>query len=577
MWRLKQAERKADMFAEWRRNVHESKLNRNNELLAMTFYLKQLMKKILAEWNLFATMKVLRRLDDAEKVDTFVNVKNKLVARSVFLTWLKRTSEKLVVSSKEKQAQAHFENKLNRNAFVQWREHLKWIRYKKSLERRAASFLEMRLKTEFFFKWCIKYQIECELREKNERALLLWSIHIQKMCFAAWLRLHSVKREKKLRYKHALDTRQVDILKECARHFLKYSIDARQRRLHSNFFMKRNVFFDSVTLEAKYFYIWASKCRFKLRCFNTTAFVEGNKQNSSTATSKKQISMNNAKSANSLEKLEKITGCSIVLPASNNEFQTRTRPAPRKPNFLIDSIDATKSRQADTFNRTTERLVSDAEVNPPTAILLPPSAFSLPPPENSSRYSNENLPLASASETTLAKKRPFFHHVDFAPLIHTTYQYSTTATTSNSSVHQPSHGLGSSGSISAAPRPVVPQLSMPLESSRSENSKLGVNDLSTGSVSGRLGGGVSENELRLIEIKKRLETFAVKSDKLKRLKEQERLLVNWIRASEQNKNSMSETIYSERDQVQVEIDELSRFVKSEKHLINELLKQNKIF
>jgi hypothetical protein len=32
----------------------------------------------------------------------------------------------------------------------------------------------------------------------------------------------------------------------------------------------------------------------------------------------------------------------------------------------------------------------------------------------------------------------------------------------------------------------------------------------------------------------------------------------------------------ERDQVQVEIDELAQFIKREKHQVNELLKRNKI-
>jgi hypothetical protein len=39
---------------------------------------------------------------------------------------------------------------------------------------------------------------------------------------------------------------------------------------------------------------------------------------------------------------------------------------------------------------------------------------------------------------------------------------------------------------------------------------------------------------------------------------------------------MSETIYLERDQVQFEIEELTKFIKKEKHQVNELLKRNKI-
>ncbi len=507
MYKLKEAERAGEMFRTWRDHVHESQVEKRNEQLAMTFYLKQLMKKILSEWNLFATMKVLRRLEGTKKLEEFATIRSKLISKEFFTVWSKKTNEQLEFKAKAKRADGYFIKKLNRKTILVWRDHVRFAKHKKMLARKADSFLEIRIKTEFYFKWCIKYQMEYELQEKNERALLLWSINIQKTCFKAWFGLHQVKRQKKLRYRKALEARQVDILKDCARSFLKYSTDARQRRVLSNFNLKQNVFFDSAHLEAKYFYLWTSKCRFKHR----------NNQTEVTTASHIPTTSNRrtVRVETSLERREKITGCPMIIQNSDNtEFPSRFRPAPRKPNFLIDSIDVKTTKQQSQFLKVefSEQQMHKKEVvhqkiefkNNPT-ILLPPSAFSLPPPNNlfNTRIEGGSNLLISASDTTLTKNKSAvgFHVVgDFASIQVETHQYGFS---SNSILNEPKSG----NVVNASKFASVSNLQQPLESSRSENSKLRQND-SASNVA-------IKSDIELVEIKKRLETLSIKSNKLK--------------------------------------------------------------
>jgi hypothetical protein len=488
MFKLKQAEYVGEMFKQWRDRVYESKIEKRNEELAMTFYLKQLMKKILKEWNLFATMKVLKRLEDTHKLQQFVSIRSRLIYREVFTIWSRKTNEQLKFHDKEKKAHDHYDNKLNRKAILVWKDYVKMTKQKKMLVRKADSFLAMRIKTEVYFKWCIKYQMECELQEKNERALLLWSINIQKTCFAAWLAFHQIKKQKKLRYKKALEARQVDILKDCARCFIKYSTDARQRRMLSNFHLKQNIFFDSVTLEAKYFYLWASKCKFRLRNKTET--------NKNLCASKQCIPVET-----SLERREKITGCPQVIPNEMAEFSARSRPAPRKPNFLIDSIDTKNIHQSkiSTIETTEqeiflkEKVSSGIEFRNPT-ILLPPSAFLLPSNNLLADTKHESNVMISASDTTFSKNKGYFR-VDFSSIQETH--------TSNSILNNKECNEANN----------VPKFDMalnlqPLESPRSENSKLRRHDSASNVAN-------IEKDIELVEIKKRLETLSMKSEKLK--------------------------------------------------------------
>ena len=225
---------------------------------------------------------------------------------------------------------------------------------------------------------------------------------------------------------------------------------------------KRSVLFEAVELEAKYFHIWASKCKFKSK--------KNQRDELASPVCKAILSVA------SLERRAKVTGSPAVVVSESvrNDFQTvsRSRPAPRKPEFLNDSVDfshATHSlpsaARAHTQSHRIEGFVSiEPPVTSPPAVLMPPSAFQFPWPmkiqvNTSTNSSSSSSKLVSASQSQITR-------TEGAP----------------------------DGQV--RPRPD----SSPAPSPNTARLKSGT---------------MSEPDFGLIEVKKRLENFSIKSDKLK--------------------------------------------------------------
>lgn len=459
MYKIKQKDRVAEMFHEWRLWVRVSKVEKENEQLATGYYLKQLMRKILLEWNSFVSDKIAKRENERDQIEKFQGIKDKLIARSVFEFWRKKENARSTERSKEAMAVDRFSKKLEKKLLESWKVYVVESKRKKLMESRADRFFEMRLKTEFYFKWTFKYDAECQQREKNERALLLWCINVQKKFFDAWRELHLFKKQKKERYKQALEQRQLDVLRYCARCFLKYATDARNRRIRYQFQYSA---YDYYQLESKYFHIWRAKCRFR-----------------SPPVSVQRSDIQSIKSNPSLEKRDRITGCPKPIPTP--EFQlNKVRPSPRKPKFLLDSVDKTKPQEV----KDHQAVATSNEYQEAAPVLLPPTAFMLPASFVPLQVPSINL--ISASNSTIS-------HREIQPLVVTT----NPTITNKEEFFNMDFGFK---------RTMLPS---PFDSSRSELSRL--NSFHTH----RTESNQITNELELIDIKKRLEALSQKADKLK--------------------------------------------------------------
>ncbi len=390
MFKQKQNEHLNMLFTEWRLNVKEIKEEKVYEQLAMSFYLKQLMKKILNEWNSFTSTCKMKRFREQEMLETFnLDIKKKLIQRDMFKKWLCKTRCKLSDEFKEKKAQ-HFYGQHKKCQILNClKSYCAERREKKLLCQRANLFLQIRLKTEFFFKWSSAFEYEQQIRDKNEKALLLWSINVQKMCFNAWLKFHLIKKEKQNRYKQALCDRQLDIMKECAQRFLVYTMDAKQRRFKSNLLMKEKCLLNEFELESKYFYLWTSKCKINL--------VKAMKSAPKPIVNKKDSKSNRFADDFSLEKRENITGTSCLKKVEKNQSDfvsdmvIKSRPAPRKPKFLLDSVDS--SAPVNQINQEEPIGLLPVNNNADQVFLIPPTVFA----QSASNISYTYSPVSHSS------------------------------------------------------------------------------------------------------------------------------------------------------------------------------------
>lgn len=342
------------------------------------------MLKIITEWKIYSCQRVLRRQSEAEQINKFMTIKNRMVLSSYYGKWKERVETLLADDVKHRAAVEFNERKNKEKSLRIWQTFVRNCAKKTLLNQQAKYFLEARLKTEFYYKWCNAYAKELSMRDKNQEALIFWSVSIQRKCLQAWMKWVLQKREKKNRYKAALDRRQRDILKVCGRNFIQYSTDSKLRRLEANKLLEENNLLEKIQLQSKYFNIWLEKCNFfkNKKCTVLIQLPTSHQQQQQT----QQIV-----ESSSLEHKEMITG--VV-----SDLCPKPRPAPRKPSFLIDSIDIntnpTTTRVQSPFNTNIEftEIINPIKavdfnkpievVNPsapavkksPT-VLLPPSAF----------------------------------------------------------------------------------------------------------------------------------------------------------------------------------------------------------
>ena len=482
-------ERKKNYFYQWLAQTRQSKVDKSNEQLAITFYLKHLMIKIIKEWNYYTSSKALKEKNDRLMLEKFEKIKSNLIINKYYSIWTHRTIETIEYNEKLKRAIKHCNRKIYHRSFVAWRIYLKHCWHKKILNNQAIWFNEMRLKTEFYYKWSQKYQEEVNARDKNLQALILWSINIQRKCFQAWFDWFKIKKQKKKRYKMVLEKRQIDILKVCGRNFLKFSTDSIIRRANATKQLKEKYQIDSVELEYKYFHIWLSKCRFS----SLKKEVNINPNHLS------KVKVDSIVVKTTLEKSDKLND--DYYASIKCDQLTKIRPPPRKPMFLNDSIDFSNSNSSTSQDiyLTTPKMDKILEVSnfstkidspiiqipKPTTVLLPPSAFITPIINN-----NANNEQFSYQKTQIESR------------VITPSPGSTLSTVSQEEIMF---------ELNLKKINSVPDLNLVGDvtnrTSMSESNKIVQKKQKTTKT--------KQEQLELVELKKRLEIISIKSDNLK--------------------------------------------------------------
>lgn len=185
-FKVKQKSRLTELWGIWRDRVSESRLERSKEHLALVFYSKRLILRVITEWRGYITRRHLKHHNDEILTGDYKLITGVIIKRHFYHVWLKKSQEKAAEEVKNRLALAFYERKAKNRAYEQWRMLTIEGSRQRVREKQADLFIEMRLKTEVFFRWSIRYNEECEMREKNINALLMWSINVQRKYFGAW-------------------------------------------------------------------------------------------------------------------------------------------------------------------------------------------------------------------------------------------------------------------------------------------------------------------------------------------------------------------------------------------------------
>lgn len=511
---MKQREKCAGLLNDWRMQVVYKKKEKSNEKLAMTFYLKHLMSRIVHEWRAYTSAQAVKHQFDRSRIEEFGKIQRNLLTRQIFEVWMQKTASLIEIERKIQLAVTIEHRNLKVKAFIAWRLYVRKCRHQHLLERQAQWFLEMQIKRQVYNVWFSKHQETQRLEDKNTRALLFWSINIQKTCFSAWFQRHRSKKAKEQRYKHAMQMRHCDIMKNCARHFIIYSMDSKQRRLKANAYLKEKIWTNESELELKYFYIWLGKCKTK-KIKRFISKLDQQDTQEPLATNRKPVSVQP-----SLEKREALMD--INYSKEFIETKTRARPAPRKPSYITESIDFghrpanVEPKLNDKRQKETAPVIPSIQVQPEpprmssmastSSVLLPPTAFMTtldsssrpsPSPRQStqpftSKHEELRLTFASLSARSEASSVATIAPVEFQ----TELNYVR---------------------IDSTRQGLLMPLSPKTQSNLKQISPSGFSTVSSqpASTAPNTARKNRESSRDLVELKKRLETLNINSDKLK--------------------------------------------------------------
>ncbi len=203
-YQQKKREKSLEILNHLKQNALDNKRERHCENLATAFYLRNLMLKIVTEWNIHSSRKALKRQNEADQITKFVAIKSKITLSNYYARWKKRTDEMIYADVKYKAAVEFNQLKNKEKSLKIWKTFVRNCARLTLMENQAKYFLEMRLKTEFYFKWHNEYVKELCLKEKNQNALVFWSVSIQRKCLQAWMNWILLKRAKKVSLKSVL-------------------------------------------------------------------------------------------------------------------------------------------------------------------------------------------------------------------------------------------------------------------------------------------------------------------------------------------------------------------------------------
>ena len=251
---------------------------------------------------------------------------------------------------------SHYNKKIEKNLLDHWTVYTKLAKKKKLLENQADWFDQRRLSNYVFKLWQHKYVLAIEENEKNNKAIIHWAWQLEKKCFLNWLMYINKRKMKSTRYANAINDRRNEILKTVVKSFIIYSNDSRDRRFKQLVNQKQQKITIDNQLELKYYHRWRENFKKKRH-----------------TTSKLNSLFNKVDDFE--RRIADIPGKQTPILSFTDLPSIRivNRPQPRKPAFLLDSVNF--DQVPESVNKANGNILNviktDNGENPPVVVVEP--------------------------------------------------------------------------------------------------------------------------------------------------------------------------------------------------------------
>ena len=372
----------------------------------------------------------MKHYNDQNKIDEFQQkIQQRLVFKMYYKKWKCKKEKINLENNSIKLSIDHYSKRINKKLFDHWIIYAKISKRKKLMETQADWFNEMRLKFFAFKVWQQKYNLIIEENKKNNKAIIHWAWQLEKKCFLNWLLYVNTRKLKKKRYDDAINDRRNEILKSVIKCFIVYSNDSRDRRFKQLVNQKQQQLTIQNQLELKYYHRWREYFKTKQQTksklnilFNKVDAFE------------RRI---NSNSYLPIVPLQPGKQTPILSFTDTPAIRVTNRPQPRKPAFLLDSVNVDDTAGFKNTNNNTEKsilsMVTAKESIENKSIIIPVITTVEPFTDNKL---NKPVLLPPSAFTVLPEAKILSSTIEQQPIIKTQSRCSSTTTTFDTEMHQ---------------------------------------------------------------------------------------------------------------------------------------------
>nr|XP_039260565.1 protein SFI1 homolog [Styela clava] len=355
-FKIKKKERMGLIFLRWKSATHKQLCLKEKESGAYSFHCRNVLLKSVQRWRLWSAMHRHQRIQKEERLYEVSDQLCQLRARRILRKWKLCAVESRLERCKIVIAHNHFRLKVCRVAFQVWKVY-RYVRLKKMLmTQQAHCFHERSLSKSYFQKWKISLAEKFDENQKDGEALWHWALSLQQKVLESWILYTAEQKRKNSRYNDAMRKRRLHLLKKGCIKMLEYHSEMIHLRTKSAATHHAHSSYAGYHLAWKFAKKWRNIV--KERNKNRQKVIEKPKPTNLTFIVDNPMYYPIPEVMLERKNVPKISGSKLqsnwvseprpirsipvpsisTVPLSPVRPPQKWRPAPRGPNFLMDSL-----------------------------------------------------------------------------------------------------------------------------------------------------------------------------------------------------------------------------------------------
>ncbi|XP_006816433.1 protein SFI1 homolog [Saccoglossus kowalevskii] len=215
---------------QWYENVKVQIEDKASENKATNHWQISHKAKVFSAWRNYTMSHICNKHSKQQEVTEARETLDKVKVKRVFYAWINTHKTSIRNRELQERADRHWDNKLCQKSFTAWMLYRKYAIRKHLLRKQCMWLHNTRITATFFIKWRQQYHEAQETNTKNTMALWQWAYSVERRCLLAWFSYTLEKKRKAERISQAMDQRRQRFLRKGVSQWLKVATDISANR-----------------------------------------------------------------------------------------------------------------------------------------------------------------------------------------------------------------------------------------------------------------------------------------------------------------------------------------------------------